>query len=118
VTTSEWDIDVQQAATRYTVAQLVLEGKIDQNTVIELELFFIPDQNPDPDTLCKALKSFGYTVVAEQETIKGGSTRTAILVTVAKLNFSADDIWLHEERTTKIALTRGYIPDGWGFLEP
>jgi hypothetical protein len=32
--------------------------------------------------------------------------------------FTLEAIWEHEERTTRIALARGFEPDGWGFWEP
>ncbi|GEM_PF-401241 len=118
MTSTEWDFDSQQAATRYTVAQLISDKNVPENAKITLELFFIPADNADADALLKALKTFGYTVEPEQETLEGGGTRIAILVSIENLELSADNIWLNEERTTKIALTRGYTPDGWGFVEP
>ena len=118
MTTPDWDLDEQQAATRYTVAQLVTDKNVPENAKIILELFFIPVENPDTDALLKALKMFGYDAEPEVENLKKGGTRTAVLVTIKDTEMNADNIWLHEERTTKIALTRGYQPDGWGFLEP
>ncbi len=118
MTTEPWDFDLQQAATRYTVAQLLTEGKVPEKAEIMLELFFIPVDGADADAFLKSLKTFGYSAETEQETLEGGGTRTAILVTVEKTEMSADNIWLHEERTTKLALTRGYSADGWGFVEP
>lgn len=118
MTSIEWDFDSQQAATRYTVAQLIAEKNVPENARITLELFFIPTENPDTEALLKALKTFGYAAEPEQETLEGGTTRIAVLVSIENLEMSADNIWLHEERTTKIALPRGYAPDGWGFVEP
>lgn len=118
MTDQNWDIESQQAATRYTVAQLIAEKNVPENANITLELFFIPTENPDSEALLKALKTFGYMAEPETETVEGGGTRIAILVTIENLELSADNIWLHEERTTKIALPRGYAPDGWGFVEP
>lgn len=118
MTTSDWDFDIQQAATRYTVAQLISEKNVPENAKITLELFFVPEKSADADAFLKALKTFSYTAEIEQEAVEGGGTRDAVLVSVEATEMSADNIWMHEERTTKIALTRGYTPDGWGFVEP
>ncbi len=118
MTSTKWDFESQQAATRYTVAQLIADKNVPENAKISLELFFIPSDKGETKNLLKALKTFGYTASSEQETLEGGTTRTAVLVSIENTEMSADNIWLHEERITKIALTRGYTPDGWGFLEP
>ena len=118
MTTDNWDFDAQQAATRYTVAQLISEKNVPENAEISLELFFVAVENAETELLLKALKTFGYDAEPEQETLEGGETRTAILITIDKTKMSADNIWTHEERTTKLALSRGFVPDGWGFVEP
>jgi len=107
----------QKAATFYSVAQFLAEGKVREGTAIALELFFIPAEAADQPAFLKALKTFGYSAEVESETTKGGTTREAVLVTVDS-KMSAEDIWLHEERTSKLAQSRGFAPDGWGFLEP
>ena len=107
----------QKAATYYSVAQFLAEGKVPEGAAIELELFFIPADNPDQPAFLKALKTFGYGAKVEAENTLEGPPREAVLVRVPT-RMTADDIWLHEERTTKLAQPRGYAPDGWGFLEP
>ncbi len=114
--TDEQEFD-QKAATFYSVAQFLAEGKVPEGAAIELELFFIPDSNADQPAFLKALKTFGYTAEVAPENSIEGQPREAVLVTVAT-KMSADDIWLHEDRTTKLAHARGFAPDGWGFLEP
>jgi len=111
--TDEQEFD-QKAATYYSVAQFLDEGKLPEGSAIELELFFLPTDSADQPAFLKALKTFGYH--AEVERGKTG-TRNSVLVTVPA-RMTADDIWLHEDRTTKLAQPRGFAPDGWGFLEP
>mgnify|MGYP001802706404 CR=1 FL=1 len=41
-----------------------------------------------------------------------------IAASIDGVHLTLEDIWSHEERATKIALSRGYEPDGWGFMEP
>ncbi len=106
----------QKAATYYSVGQFLAEGKVPEGAAIELELFFIPTNDADQAAFLKALKTFGYSAEVENEaTLDGG--REAVLVNVPT-KMTSDDIWLHEGRTTKLAQTRGFAPDGWGFLEP
>lgn len=113
--TDEQEFD-QKAATYYSVAQFLAEGKVPDGAAIALELFFIPNQEADQEAFLKALKTFGYTAEVESEKTDKGQ-RDAVLVNVAT-KMTADEIWLHEERTTKLAQSRGFSPDGWGFLEP
>lgn len=111
--TQEFD---QKAATFYSVAQFLEDGKVAEGASIELELFFNPTTEADQPAFLKALKTFGYQAEVETEKTEDG-TREAVLVNVAT-KMTADDIWLHEERTSKLAQSRGFSPDGWGFLEP
>jgi len=106
----------QKAATYYSVAQFLAEGKVPEGAAIELELFFIPTKDADQAAFLKALKTFGYLAEVESENTVDGR-REAVLVNVPT-KMTSDDIWLHEARTTKLAQSRGFAPDGWGFLEP
>jgi len=107
----------QKAATYYSVAQILAEGKVTEGADIALELFFVPTDGADQDAFLKALKTFGYAAETDAETLEGGEVRVAVLINTAA-EMSAENIWLHEERTTKLAQSRGFAPDGWGFLEP
>ena len=107
----------QKAATFYSVAEFLKEGKVTEGAAIALELFFIPTKDADQTAFLKALKTFGYSAEVETENVVGGGGREAVLVNAAT-KMTAEDIWLHEERTTKLAQSRGFAPDGWGFLEP
>ncbi|HIP23188.1 MAG TPA: hypothetical protein EYG79_06295 [Rhodobacteraceae bacterium] len=106
----------QKAATFYSVAQFLKDGKVSEGASIELELFFNPADGADQTAFLKALKTFGYQAEVETENTKDG-TREAVLVNVTT-KMTAEDIWLHEDRTSKLAQSRGFAPDGWGFLEP
>ena len=111
--TQEFD---QKAATFYSVAQFLKEGKVPEGASIALELFFNPSVDADQAAFLKALKTFGYKAEVEAEKTED-STREVVLVNVAT-KMTSEDIWLHEERTSKLAQSRGFSPDGWGFLEP
>jgi hypothetical protein len=113
--TDEQEFD-QKAATFYSVARFLDEGKLPEGSAIELEVFFIPGAGADQPAFLKALKTFGYAAEVKPEQTEAGP-RDAVLVTVPT-RMTAEDIWLHEERTTKLARARGFAPDGWGFLEP
>ncbi len=107
----------QKAATFYSVAQFLSEGTLPEGSDIALELFFVPQENADQAAFLKALKTFGYHAEVESEALEKGGKREVVLVNVpARMN--AEEIWLHESRTTKLAQSRGFAPDGWGFLEP
>ena len=107
----------QKAATFYSVAQFLSEGNVPEGADIALELFFIPQENADTPAFLKALKTFGYSAETQTEKVEGGASREAVIINV-DTTMTAEDIWLHEERTTKLAQSRGFAPDGWGFLEP
>ncbi len=108
--TDEWDWELQQNQTAYTVAQLIGENGINEGANITLDLQFTPINGADRDAFEKALNSFGYETSDNEE---GGMEAS-----IADIPFTFDAIWTHEERTTKMALSRGFQPDGWGFWEP
>lgn len=107
-----WDWGEQRRDTEYTFEELKREAELEEGTIITLDLQFLPaETDSDQDAFVKALKSFGYdvTIYEEDDTVEAS---------VEGVAFTVEDIWLHEERTTKIALSRGFAPDGWGFWEP
>lgn len=106
---SDHDFTAQQAETFYTVDQYLKDNKITvtEGQKVTLDLQFTPGENADMAAAKRALVMFGYDVTEEDN--------GAIEVHVPDLAFTAADVWLHEERTTKIALERGFVPDGWGF---
>jgi len=106
----QWDWELQQNQTAYTVAELGEKAGLDGASVITLDLEFVPGEGADSEAFKKALVTFGYQVSDGE----GGG----IAASVAEIPFTFDAIWTHEERTTKMALSRGYRPDGWGFWEP
>ncbi|MEM9267911.1 MAG: ribonuclease E inhibitor RraB [Pseudomonadota bacterium] len=110
---SDWDFVTQRNETAWTVHHLNTEKGVALGTPITLDLHLEPQDDADEDALLRALAMFGYT--AEAVT----SEETAyVQVTVPEVAFDVEAIWTHEERVTKIALTRGFAPDGWGFWEP
>ncbi len=114
-----WDWAAQKRDTDFTYKELMKESGLEPGTLITLDLQFLPSETDfDEDALVKALESFGYevSVYAEEEDADEGLF--TVEASVAGVPFTVDDIWKHEERTTKIALARGYAPDGWGFWDP
>jgi len=57
---------------------------------------------------------FGYAGDLDET----GESGPNYVVTIPDVALTAEDIWLNEERVSKIAIARGYTPDGWGFFEP
>lgn len=107
----DWDWELQQAQTAATVHQLLQETSVTEGAIITLDLSFMPTTAADEAALEKALVTFGYGVAE-------GEGEDEILASVSEVPFTLDAIWTHEERTTKMALARGFEPDGWGFWEP
>ncbi|TPE49430.1 hypothetical protein [Amaricoccus solimangrovi] len=112
MTEEEWDFEEQRADTEMTVAQLIEETELTGESVITLDLEFVPeDEGADTAAFVKALESFGYLASATDPDGR-------VDVSVLDIPFTVEAIWTHEERTSKIALARGFLPDGWGFWEP
>jgi len=111
MTTPPWDFEHQRAETLYTFDQILAAGEIARNAQIDLDLHFSGTGAADPQAAIRALAMFGYTaqIGAEAHLLEAG---------IQGIRFDADEIWLHEERTTRILLSRGYTPEGWGFWEP
>ena len=110
---ANWNFTEQQAETVFTCEQLRDKQGVKPHTEIRLDLFFKPIEGEEArrEAFEKALETFGYEV---GESESDGEVAAAI----GPIPFTPQDIWLHEERTTKMALARGYQPDGWGFAEP
>lgn len=107
----EWDWELAQNQTAYTVAELLKETAVTEGANITLEMTFMPVQEADRAAFEKVLVSFGYTLMESDE-------KDEIIAKIDDIPFTFDAIWTHEERTAKMALARGYEPDGWGFWEP
>lgn len=104
----EWDWELQQAQTAYTVSELLKEG-VKEGAMITLDFSFKAGEGADRTALEKALVMFGYEL---------GDEDGEFTASISDIPFTLDSIWTHEERTTKMALARGFEPDGWGFWEP
>lgn len=107
---NEWDWELQQNQTAYTVAELIKQNSRLEGANITLDMEFDPTGDADAVTLEKALRTFGYDVRV--------ATGGALQASISDIAFTFESIWTHEERTTKMALSRGFQPDGWGFWEP
>lgn len=110
---ADWNFTEQQAETVWTCEQLRDKQGVKPHSDIMLDLFFAPIDGEDArrEALEKSLESFGYQLQESEEADQ-------VAVSIGPIPFTPQDIWLHEERTTKMALARGFKPDGWGFAEP
>lgn len=106
---SDHDFQSQKAESFYTVNQFLKDKNVavTEGQKVTLDLQFVAGKEADRLAAMRALAMFGYDATEEKD--------GEIEVHIPDLPFTAEDIWLHEERTTKIALERGYRPEGWGF---
>ncbi|MEO1540221.1 MAG: hypothetical protein AAFU59_07550 [Pseudomonadota bacterium] len=107
---SDWDFELQRAQTAHTLHHLETEEGVDMTLRVTLDLEFLPGKDADPAACTKALAMFGYHADPGED--------GTLTVQIDNVALTLDEVWLHEERTTKIALARGFTPDGWGFLAP
>lgn len=108
----DWDFEHQKAETFLTVTQLHRDEGVPLGAAIGLDLEFVAAGGAaDGDGFRRKLAMFGY----HAET---GEDADRVRVAVPDLSFDAEAIWLHEERTTRLALLHGFRPDGWGFYAP
>ncbi|MEQ9316083.1 MAG: hypothetical protein RLN72_09525 [Henriciella sp.] len=117
---SDWNFTEQQAETVWTCEQLRDKQGVKPRSDILLDLFFVPIEGEESrrEAFEKALGMFGYEVDEFDYSDDQGISRETVACSIGPIPFTPQDIWLHEERTTKMALARGYKPDGWGFAEP
>jgi len=83
-------------------------------TIVTLDVFLMPGKTADQEALERGLAMFGYAGDPGETEDK----EPIYVVSIPDVALTAEDIWLHEERVSKIAVARGYRPDGWGFYEP
>ncbi|MEO1551764.1 MAG: hypothetical protein AAFR93_15250 [Pseudomonadota bacterium] len=110
-----WDFTTQRNETALTVHHLNTQKGMVLGTPITLQIDLVPDPGadaPDQPALLRALGMFGYRADVPPE------ADTTVQVSLPDLAFEVEAIWTQEERVTKIALSRGFVPDGWGFWEP
>ena len=89
-----------------------LNQRLDLPDKINLDLQLIPNSPAaDKSRLKVELEKAGYLVrfYEHDETVEAY---------INNIETDIDTIWLHEKRTSEIALSNGYEPDGWGFLDP
>ncbi len=112
----DWDFDRQRSETVDTLANLKDEQgvAVGPDTVITLDIFIVPGADADQVAMERALAMFGYA--GEMDETEGNEP--SFVVTIPDVALTVDDVWLHEERVGKIAVARGFTPDGWGFYEP
>lgn len=111
-----WDFERQKSETIDTVSDLSVnqEVKTGADVRVTLDIFLVPTDAADQTLLERALAMFGYAGDFDEENPDSPS----FVVSVPDVGLTAEDIWLHEERVCKIAMERGFLPDGWGFFEP
>ncbi|RMH49577.1 MAG: hypothetical protein D6686_07750 [Alphaproteobacteria bacterium] len=110
--TPAWDFDGQRRDSAEIFRELQRESGLAPGTPITLDLHFVPgEEDADEAGFVAALERAGFDVVVLPE---DGTVEAS----VPGVPFEADAIWRHEERATRIALSRGYDPDGWGFYDP
>jgi len=77
---------------------------------INLDVQFLPVSGAsDKDSFKANLEEVGFSVKFYED----GETVEA---SVSSIDASVDAVWLYEERATKLALSYGFKPDGWGFF--
>lgn len=97
------------ALTAMTLEQIFGDSDVAEGTPVTLDFDLLAGPEARAADLTRALGMFGYQVS------EGDGKVTA---SVSDVPLTLADIWTHEERITTIAVARGYISDGWGFLEP
>ncbi|WP_316015716.1 hypothetical protein [Roseobacter sp. HKCCA0434] len=105
-----WDFEHQKAETAVTLKHIEESGDLAAGTPVTLDLEFLPVEGADSAACAKALRTFGYEVEVHEDGM--------IAAHATNVPLTLDGVWTQEERATKIALERGYEPDGWGFWEP
>lgn len=105
-----WDFEHQKNVTAVTLSEIRESGDLASGAMVTLDLEFLPVDGADAEACAKALKMFGYEVEVHEDGM--------IAASIADVPLTLDGVWTQEERATKIALERGYEPDGWGFWEP
>ena len=112
--TEEWDFDAQRADTAGTLEELFGDDALSPGMAVTLDVFLRPADGADPAALERGLAMFGYS--GERMTDEAGGV--VFVVSVSGVALGLDDVWTHEERISRVALARGFRPDGWGFFEP
>jgi hypothetical protein len=105
-----WDYEFQKNVTAFTLKELRDSGDLATGAQVTLDLEFLPTDTADADACAKALRTFGYEVEIHEDGM--------IAASIGNVPLTLEGVWQQEERATKIALDRGYEPDGWGFWEP
>ncbi|MGF1593781.1 MAG: ribonuclease E inhibitor RraB [Kiloniellaceae bacterium] len=107
---ADHDLDRQYRQTTWVWNDLRSKG-VNFERTYKLDLHFIPTApSADREGFAEALRAAGYEVRLYQ----GGPT---IQATTPAMELTPESIWLHEHPTTVSALSYGFAPDGWGFLE-
>lgn len=103
------DLGAQRAETFATYRQLSAEA--DLPDVADVDYFFVPSRaGADWRALAEALDREGFECASVED-----DGDPYLVATLADQAVSAESIWAGEEVATRIALDRGFAPDGWGF---
>ncbi|MFW2588646.1 ribonuclease E inhibitor RraB [Sagittula sp. SSi028] len=106
------DYDAQRAETRATYAELQAAHGLPE--FADVDYFLVPAAKSDWQPLAKALADEGYDCEWVED--DGEANGPYLVATLFEQIISADGIWLGEEVATRIALSHGFEPDGWGLL--
>ena len=110
----DWDWDAQRADTVWTIGHLTETQDLTPGMVVTLEVQTIGGEAADRAAYIAALKAQGYSGSA----YANEDGRETIEISIPDIAFTEEAVWAAERAVTKIALSHGYQPDGWGFWEP
>ncbi|KAE9627339.1 hypothetical protein [Parasedimentitalea maritima] len=105
----EHDFEKQRSETIWVLEDL--GSKQSLPAIADFDFYLVPASSlSDPVRAVSELKAEGYAAAFDEET-------KDIWIPIYALTVAIDAIWDHEERITKIGLSSGYRPDGWGFTD-
>jgi hypothetical protein len=108
--TKEHDWDRQHHETVWVWEDLRSKG-VNFERTYRLDLHFIPTApSADREGFAEVLRAADYEVRLYDDD-------ATVQATTAAMKLTPESIWAHERPATESALSHGFAPDGWGFLE-
>ncbi|MGR3323536.1 MAG: ribonuclease E inhibitor RraB [Pseudooceanicola sp.] len=104
------DFASQKQETFASFAELAKDNDLPEEA--DIDFFFVPGDGADWQPVAEALGDEGFVTEWVEEDEDGGGY---LVATLPDQPLSATAIWMAEEHATRIALDRGFAPDGWGF---
>ncbi|WP_435312285.1 ribonuclease E inhibitor RraB [Primorskyibacter sedentarius] len=103
------DFDTQKDQTFANYAEL--SDANDLPDTADVDYFFLPaEDDADWRALADALSRDGYDCEFVED-----DGAPYLVATLSDQAISAASIWMGEEVATRVALSHGFTPDGWGF---